>query len=348
MGRKLKVAVVGLTIGAGHVSNYAASESVEEILICDVDESKLNSVGEKFGVSKRYTDYDQMLREGKPDAVSVAVPNHLHLPFTCKALKAGAHVLCEKPMARNTQEAAEMLKAAQQYDRKLMINFNQRFLKESQALKAVIEQGRLGEIYYVRAIWQRRRGVPWWYPLEKGKETCGGGPLIDLGVHILDRAMWFCGDPQPEWILGNTFCQVSRDEAMRRGIANFDLEDMAVAMIRMADGTMLELEASWAGNRENEVVMTRLYGSKGGAVLRTVIGENKAVYNKLFLETNGVLEDIDLDNETSIQIPNIRQAFLDSLINDTPVPCSPQQGLKINKILDAIYASAENGKPIAF
>ncbi|WP_256865230.1 Gfo/Idh/MocA family protein [Paenibacillus sp. 32352] len=249
-------------------------------------------------------------------------------------------------MARNEAEARSMLEASQKHNKKLMINFNQRFQQECQTLKSVIDEGKLGDIYYVRTVWQRRRGLPWWYPLSSGKEICGGGAIIDLGVHVLDRAMWFCGYPEPEWVLGNTFCKVSKDEAMRRGIPNFELEDMGVAMFRMTNGTMLELEASWASNREKEIITTRIYGSKGGAVLHTTVGEGNAAYNKVFLETDGEIHDIPIEELRVSKMPNVRQAFLDAIVKDEEVPCTPQQGLRITQMLDMVYYSAEKGMPI--
>jgi len=346
MGGKIKAAVVGLKAGGGHAGHYAASPHVSEVVICDIDEERLNAVGEKHAISKRYTDYDRMLAEEKPDIVSVAAPNFLHLPFTVKALEAGAHVLVEKPMARNSAEAQEMLECAKRCGKKLMIHFNQRFQKEVLALKQVIDDGKLGEIYFIRTAWKRRRGVPWWYPLASGKETCGGGALVDLGVHVLDRTMWLCGFPEPEWVLGNTFNKLSREEAAQKGI-NFELEDMAVAMFRMKNGAMLELEASWASNRENEAVMTRLYGTKGGALLESVVNPEKSVTTKLFLEENGVLSDYELYDIAKDMPPgNVRQAFIDAVVNDTEVPCTPAQGVMINRMLDLVYESAKTGMPV--
>lgn len=346
--RKLKVGVVGLTVGASHVKDYAKSDTVKEIVLCDVNESKLQEIGDKYNISKKYTDFDQMLREENLDAISLAVPNFLHMKLAIQAMEAGVHVLCEKPMARNAAEGRKMLEAAQKNNKKLMINFNQRFQHECQKLKSVIDEGKLGDIYYVRTLWQRRRGVPWWYPLSSGKELCGGGAIIDLGVHVLDRAMWFCGYPDPEWVLANTFSKVSKEEAARRGFQNFELEDMGVAMFRMTNGAMLELEASWAGNRENEVITTRIYGSKGGAILHKVVGDDNAASNKVFLEIDGDVHDIPFDEINISQMPNIRQAFLDAIVNDEEVSCTPQQGLKITQMLDKVYLSAENGAPVRF
>ncbi|MEI6073758.1 MAG: Gfo/Idh/MocA family oxidoreductase [Verrucomicrobiae bacterium] len=341
---RLRVGVVGLKIGDGHVADYKASASVEEVVICDLDERQLNEVGDRHGVKKRYTDLAAMLATEKLDAVSICLPNKLHMPMTIQAIEAGCHVLCEKPMARNAEEAEQMLNASRKHGKKLMINFNQRFEPFRQILKGMIDDGDLGDIYFSRTLWHRRRGVPWWYPLAKGKEMCGGGPLIDLGVHVLDRAMWLCGFPEPEWVLGNTFCKISGDEAKKRGLPGFELEDMGVAMIRMKNGAMLELEASWAANRKDEEITTQLYGSKGGAFLRYIGGGTE--YHELYLDVNGRQHNVQLDPRSIKPVPTIRQLFLDSILNDTEVPCTPEQGLVINKILDAVYQSAETKGPV--
>ena len=239
-----------------------------------------------------------------------------------------------------------MLQVAKEHGKKLMINFNQRFDPFRQALKTMIDGGQLGDIYFARALWHRRRGVPWWYPLANGKDMCGGGPLIDLGVHVLDRTMWWCGFPEPEWVLGNTYCKIAGEDAKKRRLPDFELEDMGVAMIRMKNGTLVELEASWSSNRENEEITTQLYGSKGGAVIHQICGDERATKNELYLEIDGKQCNVQLDTQSLSPVKTIRQAFLDAILNDTEVPCTPEQGLVVNKILDAVYKSAATGGPV--
>jgi len=345
---KLKVCVVGLNVGKCHIEDYLASKSVAELIICDMNQSLLHEIGDRYGIQKRYSDFSDMLEKEKPDAVSITVPNKLHMPLTLQAMEAGCHVLCEKPMAINAEEAEKMLKASKACGKKLMINFNQRFDPSRQAIKEMIDSGKLGDIYYVRTLWHRRRGVPWWYPFHKGKAMLGGGPLIDLGVHVLDRAMWLWGFPEPEYVLGSTFCKIAGDDAKKRGMPGFELEDMAVAMIRMKNGGMLELEASWAANRENEEITTQIYGSKGGALIRSIVGDESATKEELYLDIDGKQCNLQFDKKSLPQVPTIRQAFLDAIINDTAVPCTPEQGLMINKILDAVYRSADEGAPVRF
>ena len=343
--KQLKVAVVGLRVGRAHAADYAASDAVGELLLCDCNTALLAEAVDQYPGARGYADFTEMLRQERPDAVSIALPNKLHRSFSIQALEAGCHVLCEKPMARNATEALAMARTAERCERKLMINFNQRFESPVYSLlKEWLDAGRFGKLYYVKSRWSRRRGVPWWYPLSR--EMCGGGALVDLGVHVLDRAMWWCGFPEPEWVLGNTYCGIAAREAERRKLAPFELEDFGAAAIRMRNGMLLMLEASWASNRENEEISVRLYAERGGALIQTEVGTNSEIRVKLFLEQDGVLCDMIPAVETLPPVPTIRQAFLEAILQDTPVPCSPEQGILISRLLDAIYQCAATGAPV--
>lgn len=339
--RKLRAAVVGLSVGQYHVYDYFNSPSVEEIILCETDPKRLQEVGDGYGISKRYTDFSEMLEKEKPDIVSLAVPNFLHCPMAVQALDSGCHVLCEKPLARSAAEAQKMVEAMQRSGKRLMVNFNQRFMPECRALKAMIDDGVLGDIYFVRTVWQRQRGVPWWYPLARGKESCGGGAVIDLGVHVLDRALWMCGYSEAEWVLANTFSNIAPREAKERGMEHFALEDMGVAMVRLKNGAMLELEASWAANRGEEAIITRVYGSKGGAILHSVKG------NYVYLERKPAeVETLPLDSSAFQDGYTIRQAFLDAILADKEIPCTAFEGMQLNQVLDAVYQSAAESRAI--
>lgn len=339
--KRLRVGVVGLKVGKSHLADYAASKSVEEIVACDVNEQELAEVCGKYSIEKSYTDFAAMLAKEKLDAVSIALPNKLHMPMAIQALEAGCHVLCEKPMARTAAEAEKMLAASRRCGKKLMINFNQRFIPEVQAYKDLIDSGMLGEIYFARTEWHRRCGVPRWYNLTR--ENCGGGALIDLGVHRLDLALWLCGYPEPAWVLGNSFSKVEVQES-----PGFELEDFAAAMIRAKNGCMIELETSWASHRESEMVSTRLCGSKGGMLISSEGGVPK---NRIFMKMDGKLANVELSKGELGNSPvgpntGVRQAFLDAIIGDTEVPCTAEQGLVVNRIVDAIYKSAETRRPV--
>lgn len=343
---KVKVAVIGLKVGKIHIMDYIKDERISEIIICDINEEKMNEVGDEFGLNKRYTDYNKMLEEEKPDIVSVCVSNFLHNKICKDVLRKGAHVLCEKPLARTADEGREIIDVANECGKKLMVNFNRRYNKESVALKKLIDEGELGEIYYATTSWKRSRGVPWWYPLNNTKEKCGGGAFIDLGVHMLDLCLWLCGYPKAKCVFGKTFQGVSRKTAIEKGFENFDAEDMGVAMISMENGMMIETEISWASNCELEYdqVEVRLYGNKGGAVIK---GRPSLLEKALIIrDDNGStkVSEIELKEATE----NIRSSFVSAVINNTPVPCPPEQGVMVSEIIDALYASSEKNQPVTF
>ena len=295
-------------------------------------------------MARRYLTGEEMLEQESLDIVSVATPNKFHMPIAVAAFKAGCHVLCEKPMAMNAAEARQMIAAAQAAGKRLMINFSYRFSDQSMALKDQVDAGVLGDVYFARTLWHRRRGVPKFGGWFGQKELSGGGPLIDLGVHRLDLALWLMGYPKPVWVLGNAYNPIASAMAREQG-ARYDVEDMAVGMIRFENGAMLEIEASWAANvKEREWMETRLFGTQGGLVQRNT-EETYKFEAEIYLERNGAHYDMAL-HQPSRPAPSAMVHFVDSILNDTPHMATGEEGLLVMEILDAIYQSAQEGRPI--
>ena len=341
---KLRVGVIGLGMGRGHIKGYKTHPDCEVVAVCDTDSSRLKWVGDEFGIANRYTSSKEMFAKERLDVVSVATPNKFHMPLTLEAIKAGAHVLCEKPMAMNAGEARKMLAAARKAGRRLMINFSYRFNAMSQALKSQVESGILGEVYFARSVWHRRWGFPRmgsWFGV---KELSGGGPLIDLGVHRMDLALWLMGYPQPKTILGAAYDRLARPAA-DAAKAKYDCEDFAVGLIRFAGGATVELEASWAAHRpEPEFMETRIFGSKGGLVQKNVGGG----YNfeaELFTTENGYRFDKKLAAANQ-PVPSAMEHFVESIRTDSPHMATGEEGVKVMQILDGIYESAKTGKAV--
>ena len=157
---KIRVAVVGLGMGRAHAGDYIKNPDAELAALVDLDKERLKESGKEFGVDACFTDFSRMLEKVKPDAVSIAVPNKFHKAITIEALQAGCHVLCEKPMALTVAESEEMAKSAMKSGKNLMINFSYRFSEMSYSLKEQVDAGYLGDIYFGRTIWHRRRGFP--------------------------------------------------------------------------------------------------------------------------------------------------------------------------------------------
>ena len=201
---KIKVGIIGCgNISQYHLQGYAALDDVEIYALCDINEDNLKNRGEMFGVTRLYTDYNEMLKLEELDAVSICTWNAAHKECTVAALKAGKHVLCEKPTAMNRAEALEMQKAAEESGKILMIGFVRRHGNDCAVLKDFIEAGSLGDIYYAKATYLRRNGNPGgWFG---NKELSGGGPLIDLGVHVIDLVKYLMGNPKPVSVYGVTY-----------------------------------------------------------------------------------------------------------------------------------------------
>jgi predicted dehydrogenase len=343
-GRRLRVGVIGLGIGRMHIEGWRQHPQAEVAAIADPDAERLEAVGEQFGIATRYTCAQTLLAEERLDVVSVCTPNKFHKDLTLAAFAAGCHVLCEKPMAMNAGEGREMLAAAQRAGRRLMINFSYRFSAQSRALKAQVDAGLFGDFYFGRTVWHRRRGMPGFGGWFGTKALAGGGPLIDLGVHRLDLALWLMGYPRPTWVLGSTFDPIARALAERSGKA-FDVEDLAAALIRFDNGATLVLEASWAANiREAELMETRLLGTKAG-LLQHNLDEGYRFDAHVFMEQNGAQFDLRVNPATG-EAPSAMHDYAEAILNETPHPAPGEEGLIVMEILDAIYASAASGEPV--
>ncbi len=342
--KKLRVGVIGLGMGKAHIRGYRQHPMAEVVAVADTNPERLSTFGAELEIPSLYSTANEMFEKEKLDVVSVVTPNKFHKPLTIQALEAGCHVLCDKPMAMNADEARDMLATAEKAKKRLMINFSFRFREQSYAMKKEIESGVLGDIYYGRTIWLRRRGMPGFGGWFGRKALSGGGPLIDLGVHRLDLALWLMGYPKPAWVMASTYNPIA-SEIARREKKEFDVEDFAVALIKFENGATLELEASWAANiKQKELMQTRLLGTKGG-LLQSNKEEGYEFDAEFYLEKNGCQYDMKLHPP----VPAAKGAmysYIESIINDTPHPAPGEEGLIVMELLDAIYASAASGEPV--
>lgn len=336
---------VGL-IGAGAISegvgkSFASHPQCRITAIADVSEKALATRSDQFAVpaASRYADADRMLSSERLDVVYVSTPNAFHAPHAIAALSAGCHVLCEKPMAMSATQARAMADAARAAGRRLMIDFSFRFRPRIWHAKRQADTGMLGDIYFARSTWLRRRLIPTWGAWFTRKELAGGGPLIDLGVHMLDLAMWFMGHPAAEWVLASHYDKIAAP-LMRRENRQYDVEDFGVALIRLANGATIEIEASWTNHMsEDEIMETRILGSKGG-ILQRQMGEVEISVES----ADGVHSDIVQKRVPAV--PSAAHHFINCILNDTPHTATAEEGLRVMEILDAIYESAASGQPV--
>lgn len=339
----LRVGVIGLGMGRGHVSNFNKHPGCRVVAICDLDQERLQQVQQEHQVEAVYSDAAAMFTEARLDVVSIATPNVLHHPLSLQAFAAGCHVLCEKPMAMNSAQAEDMQAAAQAANKRLMINFSYRFNEQSWALRQQVDEGVLGDVYFARTSWHRRRGMPGFGGWFGRKEMSGGGPLIDLGVHRIDLALWLMDYPRPTWVMGATYDPIAGPLAKAAGKA-FDVEDLASALIRFDNGATLQVEASWAAHiGEAELMETRLLGTRGGLVQRNV-GGGYQFEAQMFHEHHGAQFDTTLIRQPAAT--SSMEHFIECIIHNRPHQGAAEHGVIVQRILDAIYQSAASGEPV--
>ncbi|MBR6556811.1 MAG: Gfo/Idh/MocA family oxidoreductase [Clostridia bacterium] len=351
MEKKIRIGIIGVgNIAESHIKGYKALPNVELYAFCDIDEAKLKMKGEKHGVTRLFTDMNEMLALPEIDAVSVCTWNAAHAPCTIAALNAGKHVLCEKPMATTVEEAEEMKAAAEKAGKLLMIGFVRRFGNDCAVVKDFVDNGFFGELYYAKCNYLRRNGCPGgWF---SNKELSGGGPLIDLGVHVIDLVRYLFGNPKPISVYGATFDKLKnrpdcKDRSgyfegkdMTHGV--YDVEDLATALIRFDNGAVLQVECSFTLNLKKGEGTIQLFGSKAGAKLDPEL--------EIFTETNGYMSNVQLDRSTGLSFANLFENEIAHFVNcvDTGAPCRnpAEDGVQMMRILSAIYESAKTGHEV--
>jgi predicted dehydrogenase len=347
-GRKLRVAMIGCGgISELHVDALRKMPEVEVIGGADASNARLKVMEDKYGLTKLYTEWKPMLRELKPDAVSICTPNGLHAPASIDASAAGCHVIVEKPMAMSPAECEKMIAAAKKAKKKLVIGFQMRYHPTSQMLLRARNEGQFGNVMFVKCQALRRRGIPNWGVFGQ-KELQGGGPMIDIGVHVIEMAHYVMGSPKPIAASGGTWTFMGNKPSdvvsMWPGWdwKTYTVEDMAIGQIRFENGAIMQIEASFAAHIEKDIWNFTLAGDKGGCSwdppgiftdrAGTMINSVPAYLPKSEFST---LFEAKLQN------------FVDHVLHNKPTEAPAESGLAVQKILDGVYRSAAAGKEVA-
>ncbi|MBR2410549.1 MAG: Gfo/Idh/MocA family oxidoreductase [Clostridia bacterium] len=346
----LKLGIIGNGgIANAHMGGYLAlGDEIELVACCDINFPKAQAFKEKYGFSACYDNCYDMLKNHKLDIVSVCTWNSAHAECTIAALDSGCNVLCEKPMAMNTEEALKMKEAAERNGKLLMIGFVRRHGNDAAAAIDYIAKGYVGDVYYAKASYLRRCGFPGgWFG---DKSVSGGGPLIDLGVHVIDLVRYILGCPKPVTVFGATFNKLGARSHIRgtewqsETVVEepvFTVEDLATAMIRFDNGAVLQVEASFNLNTKKGCGDIVLFGDKAGLSLEPF---------ELYTEVNNQLADIiphgsnnfDFGRDFNKEIKN----FADAVTGKAKCIATAEDGVELMRILDAIYLSAETGKSV--
>jgi UDP-N-acetylglucosamine 3-dehydrogenase len=335
---KLRVAVIGCGSIAQHrhLPEYQSNKNVELIAVCDSNEERAQAVAEKYGV-KAYTNYEEVISSGLVDAVSVCTPNYLHAPISIAALHAGLHVLCEKPMATSKQEAEEMIAAANESGKKLMIAHNQRFVPSHQRARKLIESGEIGKIYSFRTAFGHGGPEGWSVEGKEGwffqKEKAFVGAMGDLGVHKTDLLRYVLGEEITEV---GAFVETSAKDFA-------DVDDNAVCVLKTESGIIGTLAASWAyvSKEDNSTI---IYGEK--AILRL---EDDPINSLVVQYTNGEVVNYQLGKiqsnaEGGQNNSHVIEKFVESILQDHEPPVPGEEGLKSLEVILAALESNETKK----
>ncbi len=347
--KKINVSIIG-TGGISHIhmNGYKAIEGVDVVAVCDIDEEKVKAYAARYNVPRYYTDYSEMLEKEELDCVSVCTWNSEHKNATIAALNAGANVLCEKPMAMNQEEALEMEKAAKDNNKLLMIGFVRRFGNDTDIIKRFIEAGDMGDIYYAKASYLRRNGTPGgWFA---DKRYSGGGPLIDLGVHVIDLVRYLAGNPLPVSAYGVSYGklrdkEVAGDKAWKidsEGAFEANTEDFAAGFVKFENGLTLYIEASFNLHIKHDVGSVELFGTKSGAKIDPHV--------HIFTDLNDTMVDIEPSDSSAFDFGTIFNKeiyhFVDCVRTGKTCISPAEDGVVLMKIIDALYESARTNKEV--
>jgi predicted dehydrogenase len=348
MPKTMGVGVIGVGgVARLHMPGWEASEHAEVVAGCDINEIVLHRWAAAHGIENVTTSAADLFSDPDVDIVDICVPNRYHAPLTIAAMEAGKHVLCEKPLAPTPAEIRDMIAARDASGKLLMTAQHFRFHGASKAMKAEIETGALGDVYHARS-WMLRRAAA---PTRPGfilRKHSGGGPCIDIGVHILDLTLWFMGNPEPVAVTG-----VARAElAHQPGVFSvwggpipreFDVEDFAAAFVRFENGATLVLEVSWLlhHDTDGEDMQMWLYGTEGGCHWpRCEIYESNYATQQLYNRTLELTDDIlKAHAQECVE-------FAQAIVDGAPSPVPAEQSLQVMTILDGIYRSQEAGGEI--
>jgi len=358
---RIRVAIggAGMIANAGHIPAWQGQDEAEVVGVYNHHLGRARDTAARHGIASAYDDYARMLAELRPDVVVVCTPNTSHRQYTVEALRAGAHVLCEKPVAASYEDAVAMYEAADAAGRMLYVGQTGRFSGTVMAAKAFADAGELGEVYYAETASLRRRGVPTWGRFHMTSAS-GGGALLDIGVHALDALLWIIGNPRIIAASGATYTKLAtREEGLVTSLAEsgapvgvheprtydpteFDVEDMAGGLLRLENGATIAIKASWAANVPDGTGETLVLGTSGGlrwpplTLIRNLAGYQVDVTPK-----------VPRDPDISFHGHWRQAAHVVRVLQGREAPLvKREEVLNVMGALDGLYRSAELGREV--
>lgn len=349
MSEKLRIGIIGAgNIGNVHIQGFKTNPDAEVTAVTDAYLPLAFRRAEEHGIPNVYEDADALLAADTIDAVVIAVSNEWHAPIAIKAMQAGKHVMLEKPMAINLAAAKDIVRAQRESGRIVMIPHQMRWEWAARQIKEQSDKGVFGRVYNIKCGWMRRKGIPGWGTWFTQMEKSGGGPLIDIGVHLLDLSMYLAGSPKPVAVTGAVYSEIG---PKKQGIGGwgtpnwdgfYNVEDSATAIVRMEDGSVLNLDVSWAVHMDTDSKpYVHLLGAEGGASLRGGQGT-------LLAEMYDRAVDVPLEQPGQVEEARtlMNRHFIECIRTGRQPITDVMSGLANNLILDAVYESSRTGREV--
>ncbi len=345
--RVFNVAVIGAgAIGHDHIASFKQHPQARVVALAEVSPERGREAADKFGVPDLVQDYALLLKRADIHVVSIALPNYLHAKVALEALRAGKHVMLDKPMATNAADAAKLVAEAKKRGLLLMVGQNNRFGWEVQTAKQLVADGVLGDVYHAKTAWTRRAGIPRIGSWFTQKKFAGGGCCYDIGAHALDRCLYLMGEFDAAAVSGQTYSRFgprgqgdgSWGKSEIDPKATFDVDDLAVALIKLKSGRTVLLETSWAAHQPmGDYNGTQLFGTEAGLRFPPL---------ELYRKTQYGYASETVSPRPNLANPNRMVHFVDVLLGKAEAYVKPAESLAVQKILDAIYVSAKTGREV--
>ena len=350
---KVNIAVIGCgnIANVAHVPSYMRNGDACIKYLCDIVPERAEKTAEAHNVKDAVIvgDYHKILSDPDIDAVSVCTPNDVHAPIAIDFLRAGKHVLCEKPAARTYDEVLEMQEVQPETGKILNIGVVNRFNDSVNIIRDYIQSGKLGDVFHVYVSFRAHRSIPGLGGSFTTKSVSGGGVLIDWGVHYLDIVMYCCGDPKPLTVTGETFCRLAKNMEDYAFIdmyagppdynGKYDVDDSVTGMIR-TDGPVITFNGAWAQNIGVTETYIDFMGDKAG--IRLQYGSDFKVYTSEFGALAEYTPKFNLRNHFDNEI----NAFVKCVQTGEKLPSHIDTVAITAKMMQAIYDSSESHKEI--
>lgn len=328
---KVRTGIIGLGSIAQlvHLPILSKLENAELAALCEINKNRLKTIGEKYPSAKKYQDYKEMIANENLDAVVIATPTSTHADIALHCLKSNVNVLIEKPIAINYEEAKEINNTAKKHKKIAMVGMNLRFRPDAMLMKSIINSGELGDLFYIKCSWLRKKSsAQKWFV---NKKQSGGGVVIDLGIVLLDLALWMFNNDKIDSVSVQTFNHTLKD-----------IEESAIGIIRFENGQIIAFEVSWELHSETDSFNMVVHGTKGTAHLNPL-----RVYKRIeSTHIDYTPSKTNISNLFRKSYENEIKHFIASVRENIHPISSSEESLIRMKLLDTIYKSAKSGKEI--